>query len=47
MNINITKQELEDLLLYLEYTDEMQIAINILYLTEVVKIAIDGLGETE
>ena len=47
MDVNITKQELKDLLRYLEYTDELQIAINKLYLAEVVKIAIDGLGETE
>ena len=43
----VTKKDLEELLLYLEYTDEYQIVINKLDLIEIVKIAIDGLRETE
>lgn len=42
-----TKKDLEELLVYLEYTDEYQVAINKLDLMEIVKIAIDGMTETE
>ncbi len=39
---DINRKELEDLLTYLQYTDEMQVSINKLYLTELVKIALES-----